>query len=274
MKNTCKIYEENNIRYQFAARNLLMLINQRKHSFQTTGTKMTKTAIMEEIADKLFVSSEAVKNWMYGYNGPSEIEQVKKLGDYFEVDYHQLLVREDEPMNNMEKRIDYLTEAQIDYTKNRVREIYKAIVDYYHNCRSYYYIFKAKQENELSEEDVKEMYLANGELKRDFSRITDLLEYSMLDLPEDFYNKVLAYLWVDMIDYIDVITCPKSDNNDEWEQYSEWKEVVENMYESLGEFLKNEYQKELRELFKDYIVDFAGVRNEEIQHEMETVIED
>ena len=82
---TIKLYEEEGTNYQFDSEKFKMLINQKKLYLNQMHKKTTKAEIMESIAGELCVSTEAIKNWMYGYNGPSDIEQVKKIGDCLEV---------------------------------------------------------------------------------------------------------------------------------------------------------------------------------------------
>ena len=135
---------------------MLIRINQRKHNLQNAGKKTTKAAIVEELAEKCFVSAEAIKNWMYGHNGPSELEQVKTLGEYFETDYHQLLKKEEGQMTTTnEDNKGTMNEAQVTYTKERVREIYKAMINYIDRCRYYYYELMPLGREDLQDKDYQ-----------------------------------------------------------------------------------------------------------------------
>ncbi len=256
MKNTCKVYEENGIRYQFEANELLIRINQRKHNLQNAGKKVTKAAIVEELAEKCYVSTEAIKNWMYGHNGPSELEQVKTLGEYFETDYHQLLKKEEGQMTNSnEKNNGTMNEAQVTYTKERVREIYRSIINYIDRCRYYYYELMPLEEEDLKDENYRQSVLrANTELRTLFNTITLQLKYSMLDIPEGFYKKVYDYLWVELNDFIELIADSQEDNYTEDETTSDYDDYYDYTYNFLEKYFDTGYEKELRELLEDYIV--------------------
>ena len=53
--------------------------------------KARKFKIYEEIANRCCVSFDAVKNWFSMKNGPGDLEQVKKIAEYFGIDYMNLL---------------------------------------------------------------------------------------------------------------------------------------------------------------------------------------
>ena len=91
MQKIVKTYNEEGVKYQFDSKKMLMYANQMKSELQMRGKKLNKSNIMKELAEKLYISEDAVKSWMYGNNGPSDLEQVKLVADYFGVEYHQLL---------------------------------------------------------------------------------------------------------------------------------------------------------------------------------------
>ena len=53
--------------------------------------KARKFKIYEEISGVCCISFDAVKNWFSMKNGPGDIEQVKKMAEYFNVEYLKLL---------------------------------------------------------------------------------------------------------------------------------------------------------------------------------------
>ncbi len=263
MKNTYKAYEENGVRYRFASKKLLMQINQKKHNAQSLGEKITKAKIMNEIAEQQCVSVEAVKNWMYGYNGPSDMEQVIKLGMYFDINYHELLEKEEDEMAESNKITGIVTDWQAQYTKERIREIYRAILNYIERCK-YYYQRMFVQGAGTSDEVKKMGNLAEIELNALYNNANSQLEHSMLDIPEDMYEKVEQYLWTELSDYIDIMSgtyeqdYEEPDPGDEMEENSETDPEIEHWMEEsdryLAEFFGGRYRKDLRELFEDYIV--------------------
>lgn len=90
-KNYRALYTENNIGYVFSTGAFGNLITEKYKESRESGKARTKEQIREELADITCKSSEAVKKWERGDNGPSDIEVVKDLAKYFEVDFHVLL---------------------------------------------------------------------------------------------------------------------------------------------------------------------------------------
>ena len=250
MKKTIKTYEEDGIKLQFASKELLKQINQRKYYFQSSGKKTTKAAIMNEIADLLCVSVEAVKNWMYGYNGPSDVEQVKPLANYFDIDYHQLLEKEE---SGMEQRNIGIVEdnMQFQMTKNTVRDIYHAMLDYIDRCRYYFYVLDKETDPPIDKKYKDEVSRANEELRDYYQRIFTVLEYGMLDLPMSFYDEVYRFIWIELYDLADSVA-----TSEEVKQAADETELgfYDQPRELLEQYLKEGYLEKLRELFKDYIV--------------------
>ena len=109
---------ERNISFS-ANTQMKLYINQKKRKQKELGIRATNNQIMTEIADTLMVSTEAVKNWMYAYNAPVDIEQVKSIAAFFDVDYHAFLELEERNMSVVEK--DSYQEYK---NKGGVREIY------------------------------------------------------------------------------------------------------------------------------------------------------
>ena len=260
MKRTIKTYEEGGIRYQFVHQQLSEIISEKKRHLQKNGEKATRTAIMEELADKLFVSVEAIKNWMYGHNGPSEIEKVKELADYFQVDYHQFLEKEDGQMTeNISTKsnsiISNMTNtAQAQYTKDRAREIYRAMLGFISRCDYYLWELECPCEEVLRSEEYQESTLsAHRELSARLKGIDDMLQYSMLDFPAQFYKNVHDYIWRELNGYMDYVADPNiKENAEKGLDYSPWTWEEEMHYDQYVE--EGLYLDDLRELFDDYIV--------------------
>lgn len=71
--------------------------------------RQKKSLTQEELAEKLFVTRQAVSNWETGKNQP-DIELLKSLAETFEVDVTELLY---EPQSDVEKRKRIITAAVI-----------------------------------------------------------------------------------------------------------------------------------------------------------------
>ena len=252
MNSKCKTYEEEGVKYQFDSEKLMMRINQKKFRSQGADKKVTKASITEELAYKLFVSTEAVKNWLYGHNGPSELEQIKELGSYFGVDYHEFLKEEEGQMKlktltQAGEKKDY---AQVQHTKDCVREIYKAILNYISRCRYYSYAFENAVEGDEDSDGSQLISMADTELSGLLNYIENVLEQSMLDVPEEFYDRINVYIWDDLADYIDLIK-PATEEELQDEENRDYYDFSRDVIERI---VRGGYQKDLRELFADYIV--------------------
>ena len=261
MRYSTKVYVENNTRYQFYPERLMLLVNQKKYRLQQRGKKVTKTSIMEELAEKACVSTEAIKNWMYGYNGPSDLEQVKSLGEYFQVDYHFMLDEEEIEMPVLEKTSDHAVDtAQRLITKNRIREIYKGMLEFLDLCRYYHSDLATDLVwcGEILPEEVCENYYecledANQKMRMKYFEVRDEIDRSMLDIPEDDFVKLKEFLWARLFNCIDLVADPDrkppKKGEPEPEGYPDQNDFVE-----FWELAFDNYIEELRELFADYTI--------------------
>lgn len=87
MKNSRRIFTENNTRYIFNDKAF-------KSCVVNTARKrgITQGKLMDELSDTLGVTKDAVNNWLYGRNGVSDPEMIRKAAAYLQVDW-ALLVR-------------------------------------------------------------------------------------------------------------------------------------------------------------------------------------
>ncbi len=249
MKFTTKIYEVNGIKYRFSSNKLQDYMSKKKMEEKAAGNKLPKFKIMENIAELLCVSPEAIKNWMYGMNGPSDLEQIKNLGNFFGVSYLEFLEKEDAIMNNKEVEQQYSI-----YTKDRIREIYHAMLGFIYTCQSYYADEYLNDEKNASEEDYTEkVHEAWNNLYTNILNINTLLERSMLDISEESYKKIESYIWDELHDYISLAVPDKShgDNFDGAPYDEDW---IESANEYFAKYLEGGYRQELRSLFEEYMV--------------------
>lgn len=246
---------EDGVKYQFNALRLKMLIDQKKASLQKAKQKVTQTAIREQLAEKAFVSPEAIKNWMYGNNAPSDLEQVKILAEYFDVDYHQLLREEKEMTNTTEIRYDLTNDVQKQYTRNIVRSLYQNIRDLLNEIDQYSWEFSEKTDGDpevfFSEDNMKKVREAYGVMISKYRALNKQLQYAMLDIPEDFYNRVSVFLDENIYGMI------KSTANPNIERYSNEDEFVDIMSDLdwvTTNFEEGVTEEWFRKVFEEYIV--------------------
>lgn len=253
MKKTIKIYEEQGQKYQFSSEELSVLINQRKHLTSHSDKKATKGSIMEELANLLFVSSEAIKNWMYGYNGPSDLEQVKKIAAFFDVDYHRLLNQEDNKMNNNNSIVVSGSTNQTVYTREIVRDLYLSmlgVIDsvewFWDLMSSYPEFYPSTHEDFIIEKDAYEKAMQSS-----LADAKKKLERSLLDIPETLYSRLETYIWSVLENLVSQVTDYKFNPQDE----DDLPTYEESVYIPLCDYYEDrKYMRELRDLFQDYIV--------------------
>ncbi len=268
MKKTIKSYYENGMQYRFNKEAFHILINRKKYDNSASGKKVTQMMIWEEIADRVSVSVDAVKSWFYGNNGPSDLEQIGELGKYLGIDYHQLLEKEHEEMaNNTSKNVIVVQSWQEEQTKACIRKIYRAMLHYIKRCRYYYQNnFNPDPDGDpFNPEYMKAMDIARLELTGCFQTIVDELEDSMLDLSPEMYDKIYEFTWMELNDYIDVLTENGKDilegvGTDDPDS-SEVKKVLEHMdiyddmvAEYMAKTFEGDYIQQLRDFFGDYTV--------------------
>ena len=86
MAKNYKALQFNNIDYVWNYNKAKSII-----SSYANNNNLKKNVIYEDISKLCIISSDAVKNWFVGKNGPGEPEYVYKMADYFGVDYRCLL---------------------------------------------------------------------------------------------------------------------------------------------------------------------------------------
>lgn len=84
--------------------------------------KIPLYSIEERIAVEVNVSTEAVRNWRFGKNGPSEIEMIMGIAKSLELSDWTILVKE----YNGEKDMIEITDRE----KNALKRVYDSIIDF------------------------------------------------------------------------------------------------------------------------------------------------
>ena len=249
MQKTVKTYSEEGKKYQFDSKKMQMYANQLKYDFQKQGKKKNKGDIMKELAEKLYISEEAVKSWMYGNNGPSDLEQVKQVADYFSVEYHQLLDKEEEKMVADITTVK-VNETQMQYTKERVRELYAALLYTINKTIDFFYI-EEQPEGLDYEEYEGETNSAYNDAFTAGERVGELLEKYLLDIPEKLYNEIKEYLWTTLEPVLDAIDRTYRQRLGSKDMYNmDSRELCE----FIDPFRRGGYITDLRRIFDDFIV--------------------
>ena len=262
MKNTNKIYMVDGSKYQFSSVNFNAFINVKKFNGSQKGNKLTKAKITEELADKLHVSTDAIKNWLYGYNGPTDVEQVKAIGEYFDIDYLHLLQKvEDENMVNginvsvsTEEMLPFGFEKKVgDYieTKRCIRNIYYKMLAYIRETRNCFQKYQMLEADKITKDTWDEEVDDNGRLKDLYCEIESEIDKCYLDLNFELQNEIKNYMWGVMFDYHDDVAVGKlidvNTTDAEKKRFQERAEEMERYFE-IG------FYEDIAELFGDFMV--------------------
>ena len=84
--------------------------------------KIAKNKLENDLANYVNKSKEAIHNWRFQKNGPSDLDTIKLIASYFKLSNYKLLLKESEGSNMPSD----LTEIQI----MSLKRIYDAIIDY------------------------------------------------------------------------------------------------------------------------------------------------
>ena len=123
-KKSFRTFSIENTDYIFSVDSFRKLFNKYKHnSLKESGTKITAENLRDMIAKKINVSSETVKKWYSGSNGPTDIEVIKDIATFFDIDYMELLSRKEQ--EKMIKDMDYSSDTE----KDVIDAVYQKIVD-------------------------------------------------------------------------------------------------------------------------------------------------
>ncbi len=175
-KNYRPLYSENDIEYVFSTNALINLISEKYKESRSSESPITKEQIRENLANITCKSPEAVKKWCRGDNGPSDIQVVKDIAKYFEIDFHALLC----PMEHSTSRI--VPSVFGNDEKSIVIQFYSLLADFIYDYIGNYekcYIVRHKGED-ISIEDV------SGYIY-DVYRQLDKVAFS---ISENVYNKL------------------------------------------------------------------------------------
>lgn len=265
MKNTNKTYVIDGNKYRFDPVSFNAFINVKKYKESDNGNKITKTRITEELADEIHVSTDAIKNWIYGYNGPTDIEQIKAISNYFNIDYLVLLKKvEDHSMVDgirvsvtaedvfpigYEKKIgDYIE------TKRCIRNIYNKMLAYVLETNKCFKKYQNLKNDEITEETYDEEGADNFRLKDLHCEMIAEVRKYYLDLSTKMYNDIINYMWGVMFDYHDDVAIGKLEGPN-YKPTKKEKQKVNDRINEMKNYFDHQFYEDIENLFEAYIVD-------------------
>ncbi len=214
-------------------------------------------AYQEVLGDLIGVSSDTIRAWRMGKNGPSDVETIQKLAEIWDVKF-EVLVKESVEMV-VNTKLD-------DRTRQVVVECYKKLEDFFEDysegtltnfldvddiCRNILYYKDEMSEEEMvgiyrfdesmsKEERIKELREMLSNIHSDFYKemysIKKMLKQNMLEIPSFIYNR-----WNELIttasDYADAyFRIPES--SDDYEEWAYYMDSIENLYFEFYDFCK------------------------------------
>ncbi len=170
---------ENGEEYIFNPKAFDKLILEKKASSEKDDSNNTIEKIISNISEKTNVSEEGVRKWRKGNNGPSEGKIVKKIADYFDVDYHILLTNKKE----FDFDIDNADEKGI------IIKFYKLLLDFIYTYVGGYIIPSDKAKTIVPEDAELEFEIDNY-----IFDLYRLLDSVALDISENTYEKLHRFI--------------------------------------------------------------------------------
>lgn len=117
ISNKLKVFQYQNKQYQFSSYDFDRCLRNEK-----TKRKVTFKALIEEISNKANVSEEAVRNWRFARNGPSELEMVERIREVLGYEDITILLKEYEGEETMARLTDREKEA--------LKRVYDSIIEF------------------------------------------------------------------------------------------------------------------------------------------------
>ncbi len=235
------------------------------------GRKRTNEDVYEVIADMAHVSTDAVKNWYKGSNGPSDLQTVKSIASALEINYEELVVAAATEPERVEQ--DFTPAGTNE--KDLIVQIYKLFIDYIYlfiGNRSYTYASTILENPNME----KRKYIWNlyhyldqialsieDDTYKKLRRTISELEY--MDSGAGPYIFMLPPLWYQINPYLEHFSFDVGGFNDDDEQVffesvedNEEYEIL-HMYEEDLPFLVDGYKefcrKNNRPVPENYIVE-------------------
>ncbi len=258
MCKAVKRYIENDVKYQFDCEKMKAFITKRRRDILASDKKVPQYIIWQELADQLFVSQDAVKSWVYGNNGPSDLEQVRKIADYFDIDYHELLKTEETKMNT--SKVEYEEQISVQQrmlTHASVREVYVSLIEALDKVWEYYDAERKGLYDKYTEEEMIEKNITTFEVAEDaIYNVAKLMTKYYLDIPQSLYEEISKWFVEHLKVQIMNIACifmpmMSEDDPEELEDLKNDRKLNERR---ATEYRDGVYYRQLMDIFSDYVL--------------------
>ncbi len=176
-----KVFYYQGKKYQFDAKKFDDISKQYKHR-----KRVSLSSIEAKIADLINISEDAVRNWRYEKNGPSELDMIQKIATVLEISDWKVLLRE----------VDEGTviSEMTDREKDALKRIYDCIIDFL-------YEFASTDGFELVMDDIKNGIRCNftekmyDEISEKVSNVYRTHNKEYFDLGRhEVYNEINEYI--------------------------------------------------------------------------------
>ncbi len=214
-----------------------------------TGQRYTQDKFREDVAEELKISPDAIKKWVSGANGPGDFGIIRKMADYMGIDYHDLLVDEnDKPVTVIDKEKFNLESND---EKEIVLQMYKLFVDYIYWFTGSGWDSKA---NKLLENPMKDQfeYITNLFYLLDKSalNVSGEVYYNLrkiiTELDQVFHARMRPWLWLPKA-WTDLNSFLLSEEFDALLQPDEYASGYNNSYPNFLDLLYDCYEKDENE---------------------------
>ena len=233
----------NGIEYSFSPFALKNSIRKYRADKKNIGENVTSEMVLDKIADSAHVSVDAIKNWMYAKNGPSDLEIVKAVANSLNMNYIDLLKQQESKNMSENKVIDQSIAVDMEKTKDVIRVVYQKMS-----------AFMDAAVQELCFDNDEETYWQYEEVYKD---MVGTLHRSMLDIPLGIYDQLKEIAEGDLYMYMYGIPEGPADVWDLTEFYDfcsaeNLDGIVARMFYMQGK--AKEFYANMREILKDYLL--------------------
>ena len=229
--------------YSFSSFAFKACIRKYKAEKKSQGENIASELLLEKIANAAHVSVDSIKNWMYAKNGPGDLETVKAVADCLDIDYIDLLKKQEKKSMSENKVVNNNLTIDMEKTKDVIRVVYQKMSG-----------FMDAAVQELCFENDEATYWNYEEVYKD---MVGTLHKSMLDIPIGIYDQLKAIAEGDLYMYMYGIPEGPADVWDlcEFQEFCDAK----NRYGEIAKMFfmekkAEEFYSSMREILKDYLL--------------------
>lgn len=229
--------------YIFSSFSFKASVRKYKSEKKSQNGSLTSEMVLEKIAEAAHVSVDSIKNWMYAKNGPSDLETVKVVANFLNVNYVDLLKKQERKNMSENKIVDQETIVNMDKTKDIIRVVYQKMSSFM-DAAVQELCFDADEETFYTYENV-------------YKDMLGTLHRSMLDIPIDIYDQLKEIAEGDLYLYMYGSPDVPADVWDlvEFHNFCDAKDidgVVAQMF--FMEKQADKFYAKIREILKKYLV--------------------